>query len=138
MKTTSFCALCAAFAVPALVQPAMADEKLAQEYVDSLAELQGAMVDVYQGIDTDEITPDEAADLIDQLTAALDELFSCERDEETQAQIVALVEAHNDDFVKIEEGVLKLLQNLKAANYLESDKLKAACEKYAEFMELEL
>lgn len=116
----------------------MAEESVAEEFVVALAEVQGAMADVYTGIDEGEITADEAADLINELTDALELLFNCERDEATQAEIEALVTASNDDFVKIEEGVLTMLKALKSADYLDSAKLKAACERYAECMDLAL
>lgn len=144
MKTTSFCALCAAFAVPALVQPAFADEKVShvEQLFVEVIEAQTEFLTIAGNVMEETLSPDVAAVAIDKVTKNLTV---------TIAKIGALSEEEAEDFISImedeevaegviemEEGSILVLKAIASQDYYGNAALKAACEAYAELNDYEL
>lgn len=144
MKITSFCALCAAFAVPALVQSAFADEEVS--YVEQLfvevIEAQTEFLTITDNVMKEDLSPDVAAVAIDKL---------CKKLTVTLTKIGALSDADAEAFVEImadeevakgvlqiDEGCVVMLQTFAENDYFGNAALKAACEAYAELNDYEL
>lgn len=136
MNTYTLCALGAALAVPALVQPAMAEEAAtpAEEFMTTSLELMGLIGEIYKAIDTDEATPDEAGEVLASVVDGLQQLQGklAEMSPEDIAELEAIMADPEiaADLKKIDEQIDVMMNNLKAADYLESATLKAACEAY--------
>lgn len=134
MTKSVICALSAALVVPALVQPAMAADSKAQTFLKSALELNTAVAVIYDAIDTEEATPDEAGEALALVVAGMQELMA-EMGKMTPAEQEELAAIMSDADVaaglaELDEINEKLMNNLKAADYLGSDSLKAACEAF--------
>lgn len=137
MNTYTLCALGAALAVPAIVQPAMAEEAAtpAEEFVTSVFELQGAFAEVAEAIVDEEATPEEGAAAINEVSGALESLMAAlpNAEESVQAEIGELMQ--DPEIIAaaeaVEKGCLEILAAFKQADFFGSADLKAACEKFA-------
>ncbi len=137
MNTYTLCALGAALAVPALVQPAMAEEAAtpAEEFVTTMFELQGAFAEVAEAIVDEEATPAEGAAAINEITTAIEALMAAlpSADESVQAEIGELMQ--DAEIIAaaetVEKGCVEILAAFKEADFFGDAALKAACEKFA-------
>lgn len=136
MNTYKLCALAAALTVPALVQPAMAEEASpAEEFVTSMFELQGAFAEVAEAIAEEEATPAEGAAAINEVTAACEALMAAlpQLPAADQAEIGAILENEEvqEAAAEVEAGCLEILKAFKEADFFDCAELKAACVKFA-------
>ncbi len=137
MNTYTLCALGAALAVPAMVQPVMAEEAAtpAEEFLTTMFELQGAFAEVAEAIVDEEATPAEGAAAIAEINGAIEAMVAAapQMSPEDQAELGALMEDPEIQAAaaEVEKGCGEILAAFAEAEYFGCAELKAACEKFA-------
>lgn len=141
MNTTYTSMLCAALAVPALVQPAAA-ASTAEEFVTTMFELQGAFAEVAEAVVDKKATPEEAAAAITEITAAIAQMMDALAGlpPEAQAGIGDLLENPEIKAAgeQVEAGIVTILKAFIEAEFFGCEALETACAEFCAVNQIEL
>lgn len=130
--------LCAAFAIPALVQPAFADEEVsyAEQLFVEVIEAQTEFLTICNNVMEEDLSPAVAAVAIEKvnerITATLTKIGKL-NDEDGKAFLkIILDEKVAEGVDKIDEACLAALAAFDKEDYYDNAAFKAACETFAE------